>query len=152
MKTVALVLSMVATVAWAAPQGGLGYQPPVQPQYVTVQPQYPDAPAYYSFHWNVNDDYSGNYYGHQEERDGDNTKGSYYVQLPDGRRQKVDYYVDAYGYHPVITYEGEAVYPSPPSQGYIHPSPAPQPVYVHTTPVPFLPSSTPSQIYALTGK
>ncbi|XP_071547562.1 uncharacterized protein [Panulirus ornatus] len=147
MKTVALVLSMVA-VAWAGPQGGLTYQPPVvvQPQYVT---QYDDAPAQYSFQWDINDDYSGNYYGHQEQRDGDNTKGSYYVQMPDTRLLRVDYYVDEYGYHPTITYEGEAQYPSLPIPGYPQPSPTPGPVYVQTTPAPFLPSPTTPQIYAL---
>ncbi|XP_071547095.1 pro-resilin-like [Panulirus ornatus] len=130
MKTVALVLSMVATVAWTAPQSGLNYQPPVQPQYVTSQPQYPDVPAQYTFHWDVSDDYSGNYYGHQEQRDGDNTQGRYYVQMPDGRRLNVEYYADQYGYHPTLTYEGEAQYPSLPSPGYPQPSPTPGPVYV----------------------
>lgn len=38
---------------------------------------------------------------------------SYYIRLPDTRLMKVDYYVDKYGYHPTITYEGEAQYPEP---------------------------------------
>jgi len=43
---------------------------------------------------------------------------SYYVQLPDGRRLLVEYYVDASGYHPTVTFEGEAQYPSGGNRGY----------------------------------
>ena len=55
----------------------------------------------YSFNWNVLDNYSGNDYGHREDRalskSGlDETKGSYHVLLPDGRVQTVTYYVDPY--------------------------------------------------------
>ncbi|XP_069958459.1 pro-resilin-like [Cherax quadricarinatus] len=68
--------------------------------------------AKYDFNWSVKDDDSDNDFGHQESRDGDNTKGSYYVQLPDGRLQKVTYYVDGdSGYVAEVTYEGEAQYP-----------------------------------------
>ncbi|XP_045596003.2 pro-resilin-like, partial [Procambarus clarkii] len=117
-KTVALVL-LVAAAAWAAPQGAYNYQ----------EPQYPDAPAQYTFQWDVKDDYSGNFYGHQEHRDGDDTKGSYYVRLPDTRLMRVDYYVDAYGFHPTVTFEGEAQYPTAPSQGYGKPAPPPSEFY-----------------------
>lgn len=67
LQTVALVLLVAASAAWAAPQGAYNYQ----------EPQYPDAPAQYTFQWDVKDDYSGNFYGHQEHRDGDDTKGRY---------------------------------------------------------------------------
>merc|ERR1712055_731681 len=50
--------------------------------------------AKYNFQWAVSDDSSENHYGHQEARDGDDTQGSYYVQLPDGRLQKVTFHVD----------------------------------------------------------
>ena len=55
------------------------------------------GPAVYSYQWAVQDDYTSNNYGQNEERNGDATKGSYYVALPDGRIQKVTYSVDAYG-------------------------------------------------------
>ncbi|KAF2351541.1 Insect cuticle protein [Trinorchestia longiramus] len=66
------------------------------------------APAQYSFKWDVNDAESGNFYGHQEERDGALTQGRYYVTLPDTRVMTVEYYADETGYHPTITFEGEA--------------------------------------------
>lgn len=43
-------------------------------------------------------------FGHEEQRDGDLTEGSYYVLLPDGRRQLVEYTADRDGYKPRITY------------------------------------------------
>ncbi|XP_071547560.1 pro-resilin-like [Panulirus ornatus] len=131
MKVVALVLSVVA-LARAGPQGGYNYEP-----------QYPDAPAQYNFQWDVNDEYTGNYYGHQEQRDGPNTQGSYYVQLPDSRLMRVEYYVDEYGFHPTVTFEGQAQYPSAPT--YSQPAPAPQPSYQQ-------PVQIPSQVYTQPGK
>ncbi|XP_064077131.1 pro-resilin-like [Macrobrachium nipponense] len=68
--------------------------------------------AKYSFNWAVSDDSSSNEFGHQESRDGDDTQGSYYVQLPDGRLQKVSYHVDGDdGYVAEVSYEGEAQFP-----------------------------------------
>ncbi|XP_064108689.1 cuticle protein 19-like [Macrobrachium nipponense] len=167
MKAVVLALS-VAAVALAAPQGGYNYQGPVvQPQYSAPAPEYSDAPAQYTFQWDVNDQYSGNYYGHQEQRDGPNTQGSYYVRLPDTRLMRVEYYVDEYGYHPTVTYEGEAQYPSAPAQTYQQPAPAPSQVYVQPAPAPSQvyvqpapapqqtyqqPAPTPSQLYVQPGK
>ncbi|XP_076061306.1 uncharacterized protein LOC143037080 [Oratosquilla oratoria] len=74
------------------------------------------GPAKYDFNYAVRDAYSGNDFGHQEVRDGDRTDGSYSVQLPDGRLQKVTYYVDGdSGFVAEVTYEGEARYPEPDS-------------------------------------
>eukprot|EP00095_Tigriopus_kingsejongensis_P004741 maker-scaffold1922_size24901-snap-gene-0.7 protein:Tk04741 transcript:maker-scaffold1922_size24901-snap-gene-0.7-mRNA-1 annotation:"hypothetical protein DAPPUDRAFT_301174" len=96
----------------------------------SYQPEYPDAPAQYSFDWQVKDDYSQNDFGQQEERDGDNTKGSYYVQLPDGRLQRVDYRVNGYGgFEADVSYEGEAKYEASSSNYSPQYQPAPEPKY-----------------------
>ncbi|MCL4153724.1 UNVERIFIED_CONTAM: hypothetical protein GTU68_066181 [Idotea baltica] len=63
------------------------------------------------FSYAVNDPYHGTNFGHSESRDGYNAKGQYYVNLPDGRLQKVSYYTDEWGYHPTVTYEGKAHFP-----------------------------------------
>jgi len=60
----------------------------------------------------VSDDSSSIEFGHQEAGDGENTQGSYYVQLPDGRRQTVTFHVVGdEGYVADVTYEGEAQFP-----------------------------------------
>ena len=69
------------------------------------------APANYNFDYAVKDDYSYVDMGHNEQRHGDNTKGEYFVVLPDGRRQTVSYYVDGYsGFVADVKYTGEAKY------------------------------------------
>ncbi|XP_076061332.1 uncharacterized protein LOC143037102 [Oratosquilla oratoria] len=74
------------------------------------------GPAKYDFSYTVKDDSSDNDFGHQETRDDDRTDGSYFVYLPDGRLQKVVYFVDGdSGFVPEVTYEGEAHYPEPES-------------------------------------
>ncbi|XP_071536225.1 pro-resilin-like [Panulirus ornatus] len=70
------------------------------------------VPANYEFQYAVKDGDSGNDFTHLEDRDGDAVSGSYYVQLPDGRLQKVIYTVSGdSGYVAEIAYEGEAQYP-----------------------------------------
>ncbi|XP_042226795.1 extensin-like [Homarus americanus] len=88
------------------------------PSYTYSAPQDSDeysvesSEAKYDFSYAVKDDLSGNDFGHQETRDGDNTQGSYYVQLPDGRLQTVTYYVEGdSGYVADVKYDGEARYP-----------------------------------------
>lgn len=53
----------------------------------------------------MQDQESGNDFGHEEERQGDVARGKYYVLLPDGRRQVVEYVADNEGYKPKISYE-----------------------------------------------
>ncbi len=68
-------------------------------------------PAKYHYKYAVKDDYSYVDFGAKENRHGDYTDGYYYVVLPDGRRQIVNYYVDGYsGYVADVKYEGEAKY------------------------------------------
>ncbi|XP_069956550.1 cuticle protein 7-like [Cherax quadricarinatus] len=98
-------------------------------------PQYPPAPSYgspgpvahpkYDFNYSVKDN-NGNDFGHQETRDGYNTQGNYYVQLPDGRLEKVNYYVNGdSGYVAQVDYQGEAQYPA------YQPAPSYQPAPVY---------------------
>lgn len=62
-------------------------------------------PANYEFSYEVKDAESGNDFGHQEARQGDVAEGKYYVLLPDGRLQTVEYTADTEGYKPKVTYE-----------------------------------------------
>ncbi|XP_063608179.1 pro-resilin-like [Penaeus indicus] len=88
--------------------------PDSHPTYGYFAPTPAYAPAKYDFNYAVNDLSSGNDSGHQGARDGDDTQGSNYVLLPDGRLQKVTYTVNGdSGYVADVTYEGEAQYPTP---------------------------------------
>ncbi|MCL4151428.1 UNVERIFIED_CONTAM: hypothetical protein GTU68_030356 [Idotea baltica] len=83
-------------------------------------------PPKYEFDWLVKDEYSGNDFGQQESRDGYDTKGSYYVLLPDGRRQTVTYYVNGdSGFIADVAYEQTSYQPKP-QPSY---KPKPQPSY-----------------------
>ncbi|MPD04591.1 hypothetical protein E2C01_100287 [Portunus trituberculatus] len=71
-----------------------------------------DTAPSYNFDYAVKD-YLGNDFGHQESRDGYDTQGSYYVQLPDSRLQEVKYTVSGdSGFLADVTYQGEAQYPA----------------------------------------
>ncbi|KAG7166326.1 Pro-resilin-like 11 [Homarus americanus] len=101
----ALLLLALVAVAAADKRPATGYgAPPVSSE--------ESEPPKYGFDWAVQDGESGNDFGQQEARDNDNTKGSYTVQLPDGRLQTVTYYVDGdSGYVVDVKYDGEAQYP-----------------------------------------
>ncbi|KAG7161678.1 Pro-resilin-like 123 [Homarus americanus] len=60
------------------------------------EPVYYPEPLPYYFNYNVYDDYKGANYGQQEKSDGKAVYGSYTVDLPDGRKQRVDYTADHY--------------------------------------------------------
>ncbi|XP_047471396.1 cuticle protein 19.8-like [Penaeus chinensis] len=92
--------------------------PPV-PSYHAPAPA-PVGPARYDFNYAAKDDYSGNDFGHQEARDGYDTQGTYYVQLPDGRLQTVNYNVNGdSGFLADVAYQGKAQYPAQqPSRTY----------------------------------
>ncbi|KAK7076331.1 hypothetical protein SK128_016686 [Halocaridina rubra] len=78
-----------------------------RPRRVSSEESYESSEARYNFNWAVDHDPSSNEFGHQENRDGDETQGSYYVELPDGRVQRVTYHVNGDdGYVAKVTYEG----------------------------------------------
>ncbi|XP_042239565.1 cuticle protein 8-like [Homarus americanus] len=126
MASKVLFLAALVAAAVARPESppSLGYSQPAPIVYEPV------GPAQYDFNYAVKDDYAGNDFGHQETRDGYNTQGSYYVQLPDGRLQTVTYYVDGdSGYVAKVDFQGEAQYPAyQPAPSY-QPAPQPQPIY-----------------------
>ena len=71
----------------------------------------------------MEDNYSGNQFGHTENRDGaGTTAGEYHVRLPDGRVQTVEYTVDYRGYHANVFYQGESVGLTAPTQ-FVHQQP-----------------------------
>ncbi|XP_053635401.1 cuticle protein 10.9-like [Cherax quadricarinatus] len=79
------------------------------------QPSY--APIPYNFNYDVNAGATN--FGQQESGNGGNAKGSYWVQLPDGRLERVDYWADGSGYHATVSFQGTAKHPSyAPSYGY----------------------------------
>ncbi|KAK8392785.1 hypothetical protein O3P69_014902 [Scylla paramamosain] len=84
------VVLLSALVAAALARPDTSYRPPTSSYHAPA----PDAPPRYDYNYAVVDDYSGNNYNAQEARDGYDTQGSYYVLLPDGRRQRVTYNVN----------------------------------------------------------
>lgn len=61
--------------------------------------------ANYQFEYGVKDGSAGQQFGHEEERNGQQTRGRYTVLLPDGRLQIVTYRADENGYNADVTYE-----------------------------------------------
>merc|ERR1712150_140986 len=88
---------------------------------------YPNAHPSYHYGYGVDAKHGSGYgpgprFGHQESRDGYQTKGSYHVDLPDGRTQHVTYHVaDGYsGYVADVKYTGTAHHPDTHGQGFGH--------------------------------
>lgn len=107
----------------------------------------------YGFGYDVRDEYTGANFGHREASDGYVTEGEYYVPLPDGRLQKVSYYVSGdSGFVAQVSYEGKASYPAyypaeePPPPDYFYPREPhhlPSPADPHTLPSPERPYHPP---------
>merc|ERR1719435_255292 len=116
---------------------------PYHPEPYHPVPEYPEVPAKYDFNYNVADDYSKANFQHSENRDGYKTEGSYSVDLPDGRRQTVNYVDNGEGLEAVVTYEGEAQSPEyKPAPSHAepapyHPEPHYQPAPYHPEPAPY---------------
>ncbi|XP_068210712.1 pupal cuticle protein Edg-84A-like [Palaemon carinicauda] len=89
-KVILVVLGLAAMVA-ADSSESFEYAPRRR---ASSEESYESSEARYSFNWAVDHDPSSNEFGHQESRDGDETQGSYYVELPDGRLQTVKYFVN----------------------------------------------------------
>jgi len=96
-------------------------------------------PQPFAYQYGVKDDYSGADFEKTENQDNyGNLEGSYRVNLPDGRVQIVTYHADhENGFVADVKYEGTAVYPPEPKEGYGHPHApkyapkyAPKPKYV----------------------
>merc|ERR1711902_329341 len=97
----------------------VSYAPAPKVAYKPYVDQYADEPAYYTYEYAVNDDYSKSAFDANESRQEYLTTGKYSVALPDGRIQTVTYTVDGgAGYVADVTYQGEAVYPPAPAGGY----------------------------------
>jgi len=130
-----IFLTLTATLAFAdhVPEP---YAPPPPLTYKRPPTTYKEPERYdpqpYEYKYGVEDQYSGTSFDKNENQSPDGvTTGSYRVNLPDGRVQVVSYTVDAYnGYVADVRYEGEAVYPDPPKDGYgkasYHPAPRPK--------------------------
>ncbi|KAG5674121.1 hypothetical protein PVAND_004106 [Polypedilum vanderplanki] len=76
-----------------------------------------EEPAKYEFQYDVQDEIVGLDFGHKEQREGSVATGKYYVLLPDGRKQIVNYIADENGYRPTITYEDTGRYNNNAQQG-----------------------------------
>ncbi|XP_063862195.1 pro-resilin-like [Scylla paramamosain] len=175
MKTIVAVLSVVVATAEAAslpaPDSGYAYNGPASGGGGgsggggSGGSDGFSGPAQYNFQYDVDDQPSGNFFGHQEQRDGDRTEGSYYVRLPDTRLMRVEYYVDDTGYHPTVTFEGEAQFPDGlapgagpggvPDQSYSQPAPGTAPGQSYSQPgsgTGPAPAPAPSQLYTAPGK
>ena len=73
--------------------------------YIWIFFQAPVGTAAYQYQYEVSDPEGNNFFGQGEKRDGAVTSGSYFVLLPDGRRQRVDYTVNgAEGFVSTVTY------------------------------------------------
>ncbi|KAL1458333.1 hypothetical protein WDU94_008492 [Cyamophila willieti] len=80
--------------------------------------QYPSYAPKYEFGYRVHDSYTGSDFGQSEHRDGEVTKGSYHVLLPDGRHQTVNYWSDDSGFHAKVKYDGIAKHYPAPTKSY----------------------------------
>ncbi|XP_053648438.1 cuticle protein 8-like [Cherax quadricarinatus] len=120
-----LLLGLVAFVS-ADKRPSLAYGAPQAQRFSSEEFEAPK----YGFDWAVRDGESGNDFAQQETRDNENTKGSFTVQLPDGRLQTVNYYVDGdSGFIADVQYQGEARYPDSSEVGRYSPPAAPSSRY-----------------------
>merc|ERR1712215_180324 len=110
MPTLLLVQSAYSLPQYAAPA----------PAYKAVEKPLPPQP--YTYQYGVADDYSkANFQKAESQDEGGNVQGEYTIALPDGRIQHTKYTADPLnGYIADVTYEGTAVFPPEPAEGYGH--------------------------------
>ncbi|KAA0201648.1 Cuticle Protein CPR RR Uncl [Hyalella azteca] len=107
----------------------------------------------FDYSYAVQDQYSGNDFGHNTNSDGKVTTGEYRVLLPDGRTQIVTYTADYNGYQAEVNYEGEArPYEPQPQASYNQPRPTyeqprPRPTYEQPQPRPTYEQPQPRPTY-----
>ncbi|KAJ9587295.1 hypothetical protein L9F63_019186, partial [Diploptera punctata] len=87
-----ILSTAVLTLCWATPPPGH-----------VKKPDNDKDPPKYEFGYDVQDGKGGRQ-GHLEARDGVHALGMYYVNLPDGSEQRVRYFTDDWGYHPLVSY------------------------------------------------
>jgi len=120
----AAILALAAfAAAVASPIDGYGH--------VDHHKGYKPPPKPYSFSYGVEDPHYGPTFQQKEKSDGNAVSGSYTVQLPDGRLQKVTYTADHdTGFHANVEYKGKAQYPSKVGPPFIvKPDHHPEPTY-----------------------
>merc|ERR1712106_979960 len=126
-----LVASALLAVACADGPPAYGAPAPYHPA-----PAYHAAPVVklphqpYAYEYGVADDYSKANFKKSENQDAEGkVAGSFTIALPDGRIQTTTYTADHYnGFVAEVTYEGAAVYPPEPKEGYGHAAPVYKPV------------------------
>merc|ERR1719480_719323 len=91
-KPAPVVAYKPAPVVTYAPKP-VAYAPAPKVAYKPYVDQYADEPAYYTYEYAVNDDYSNSAFDANESRQEYLTTGKYSVALPDGRIQTVTYTV-----------------------------------------------------------
>ncbi|KAK6631986.1 hypothetical protein RUM44_007016 [Polyplax serrata] len=65
----------------------------------------------YQFSYDVKDPNKHSHFGQTETRTDDKTVGKYYLQLPDGRFETVNYWADKNGYHAKVEFTGRSIHP-----------------------------------------
>lgn len=63
-----------------------------------------EEPAKYEFQYDVQDEIAGLDFGHKEQREGSVATGKYYVLLPDGRKQVLNYKTELTWVYPIILF------------------------------------------------
>lgn len=113
---------------------------------VPVAARVADVFPQYSYGYDVQDSLTGDYKGHQENRNGDLVTGSYSVVDPDGTRRIVDYTADPLnGFNAIVRREplvvpaARVVAPAP----VFAPAPVPAPAPVYARAPVFAPAPAP---------